>query len=276
MALNAEGTSRRTLLGAALGALAAVAAQAIGRADPVRATDNDLISVGTSYSATNLTALYNVANNNDVFQAESSGGSGSTGSGVAIRGISQQGRGVEGASQNGIGVLGSSTTGYGLAGRSNLSDGIIGRTFAAEKSGVVGEANSESAAGVEGRNLASGAKGSLATGFAGVLGSVPSTDGLIGVHAFALDPATALGVDGKATFSRSGKASVPKGRSSVDVAAPGGLDASSLVLAVPMASRAGVFVQAVTPNPATGTFRIIFNKIASSSLSTPVAWFIVN
>jgi hypothetical protein len=54
------------------------------------------------------------------------------------------------------------------------------------------------------------------------------------------------------------------------------LDAASLVLAVPMASRPGVFVQAVVPNPTAGTFRITLNKVASSSSSTPIAWFIVN
>ena len=72
------------------------------------------------------------------------------------------------------------------------------------------------------------------------------------------------------------KVSLPKGRSYVDVAAPGGLRPESLVLAVPTVSRLGVFVQAVTPNPATGQFRIYLNKVVSSSSSTPIARFIVN
>ena len=101
-------------------------------------------------------------------------------------------------------------------------------------------------------------------------------DSCAAVGAFALENAIALRVDGKATFSRSGRATVPRGRSAVDVLAPGGLDALSLVLAVPMMNRPGVFVQAVVPNPATGTFRINLNRVASSTSSTPVAWFIVN
>ena len=75
--------TRRTILGAGLGALAAFVAHAVGRPAAAEADNGDVIRVGDGHSATNLTYLYNIANSNEVFQAE-------TRTGVAIRGISRE------------------------------------------------------------------------------------------------------------------------------------------------------------------------------------------
>ena len=57
---------------------------------------------------------------------------------------------------------------------------------------------------------------------------------------------------------------------------PGDVDAGSLVLGNLLVNRPGVYVQSAVPNPATGTFKIYLNRVASSSSSTPVAWFVIN
>jgi hypothetical protein len=97
----------------------------------------------------------------------------------------------------------------------------------------------------------------------------------IGVEALGPGSATALSVQGRATFSRSGKALLPKGRTFVDVEVGGGLSPSSLVVATLMLNCVGVYVPSAVPNPAAGTVRIYVNKVASSASSTPIAWFVL-
>ena len=43
-----------------------------------------------------------------------------------------------------------------------------------------------------------------------------------------------------------------------------------------MLNRAGVYVQSAVPNTTTGKVRIYLNKVASSTSSTPIAWFVIN
>jgi len=98
----------------------------------------------------------------------------------------------------------------------------------------------------------------------------------IAVHAVGSAASTALSVEGRAAFSRSGRATLAKGKTFVDVAVGGGLSTASLVVATLMLNRPGVYVQSAVPNPATGTVRIYVNKVASSASSTPIAWFVLN
>lgn len=96
------------------------------------------------------------------------------------------------------------------------------------------------------------------------------------------DNGTALTVDGKARFSRSGRATVRAGRSSVDIyVGPGpeapfyGLEGTPLCFANLMTYRAGVFVTTVRPNyPSNGTIRIYLNRTVSAN--SFVSWFILN
>jgi hypothetical protein len=97
----------------------------------------------------------------------------------------------------------------------------------------------------------------------------------IGVHAEGIfASAVALKVTGKAVFSRSGKAIVPNGASSVTVSSIP-LTAASLVQATIQGPGAsGVYVRNVLVNPAASSFTITLSK--SVAVNTAVAWFILN
>jgi hypothetical protein len=95
------------------------------------------------------------------------------------------------------------------------------------------------------------------------------------------DNTTALTVRGKARFSRSGRATVAAGRSSVDVDFRPtdlpfyGLEGTPLCFANLMSYRPGVYVSAVRPNyPIKGKMRIYLNRSVASS--TFVSWFVLN
>ena len=104
--------SRRALLAASLGGLAALAAQALGRPALVRA-ENEYVRVGGEYStATSVTKIENTANNSTVLWGASGG------SGAGVYGTSDSGVGVVGYSGSAGGVYGESDSGYGLRGYS--------------------------------------------------------------------------------------------------------------------------------------------------------------
>jgi hypothetical protein len=109
--------------------------------------------------------------------------------------------------------------------------------------------------------------------YAGINGNAYAEAG-IGVHARnSFNSGTALKVEGKAAFNRSGKASVPKNKAAVDITVPGGLTTNSLIFANLTVYRAGVAVAAVRPNyPVAGKARIYLTK--SVTAATPVAWFV--
>jgi hypothetical protein len=81
----------------------------------------------------------------------------------------------------------------------------------------------------------------------------------------------ALDVRGKAKFSRSGRATIGSGRSSIKINVTG-VTWSSLVFAVLRSNRSGRYVRAVVPT--TGSFTIYLNTTVTSS--TYVVWFVVN
>lgn len=144
--------------------------------------------------------------------------------------------------------------------------------------GVQGIAQGSEAAGVSGLG-----RGYSTAGVAGV-SSGPAGTGVIGNAngsgtggAFQSDTGTALLVTGRARFSRSGRASVPKRRSYVDITVPGGLSTTtSSVLATIQRYRRGVAIAGVRLNyPSTGKARIYLTKIASTTATTPVAWFVI-
>ncbi len=306
-------TTRRALLGAGLGALIATVATALGRPLGARAADGDPMALGQAMVATVPTSITNGINGNNVFVAQSTAGNGLAGlssnaygvvgfsknlAGVrgestnndGVLGLATAGNGVKGTSDSGIGVQGRSNTDKGVYGYSNTGPGVYAYSgsnhavwgytdshapASAAHAGLRGQAHTDQTFGAFAENLIVGTKGSLGGPKAGVVGQAPDALGFIGVSAIGPDAATALSVTGKAAFSRSGSASVPKGKSFVDVSVPGGLSSGSLVVATPMLNRSGVYVQAAVPNPSSGTFRINLNKVASSSSSTPVAWFVI-
>ena len=81
---------------------------------------------------------------------------------------------------------------------------------------------------------------------------------------------------GRTTFHRSGRVNVPANRSYVDVTVPGGLASTAAVLATLQAFRSGVWVMSARVNyPTAGKVRINLNKVASTTASTPLAWFVL-
>jgi hypothetical protein len=115
-----------------------------------------------------------------------------------------------------------------------------------------------------------GSIGVAGDGAIGVLGRADT--GGIGVSARNFDVTqVALQVVGKVTFSRSGRATIGTGKSSVKVTLPG-TSTSSRVFAVLHSNRSGRYVRAVVPT--TGSFTIYLNTTVTSS--TYVAWFVIN
>lgn len=125
---------------------------------------------------------------------------------------------------------------------------------------------------------ASNASGTGVYGFSGA--SVPGapahvgvfgySDSGVGVYARAAT-GTALYVNGKVRFSRSGRVAVTAGHSSITKLLAG-VTTSSYVIATPQTNRAGVFVQAVVV--AAGKFTIYLNKTVAGT--TYVAFLVVN
>jgi len=83
---------------------------------------------------------------------------------------------------------------------------------------------------------------------------------------------TALAVRGVASFTRSGVVTLGGRAKSAIVAVPGGLTASSHVLATMQTNTGTVGVRAAVPNPATGKVTIYLTGTAPKG--TKVAWFV--
>jgi hypothetical protein len=105
----------------------------------------------------------------------------------------------------------------------------------------------------------------------GVAGFANGTTGSVGVLAQADLPNRALYVDGKAHFSRSGRATIGTGKSSIKVTLAG-TSSASRVFAVLHSNRAGRYVRAVVPT--TGSFTIYLNTTVTSA--TYIAWFVLD
>jgi hypothetical protein len=130
--------------------------------------------------------------------------------------------------------------------------------------GVYGRSESDFGIGVEGDALGQSGIGVYGVG-AGVGG--------IGIYAYAPFGSTALEVNGKASFSQSGKLTVPAGASQATVAGVE-LTGNSLVLANLQEDRPGVAVRAVVPNPATSSFTVFLTQAVTAA--SIVGWFVVN
>jgi hypothetical protein len=239
--------SRRSVLVAAAGAAVATAASALDPQAAVRAgTDGDVV-LGAANTATTTTSLAISANDADVLRVSGMSEN------AAIVGVNTDtGAGVRGEASFGAGVLGTSQSGTGVEGAVLTGNGILG--VSEEGSGVVGHITL-SGSGVHGHSFSTAGVGVRATAEAG----------------------RALVVVGKASFSRSGRATVPTGASYVDVSlvASGGLSGTPLCFANLQTRRPGIHVEAVRPNtPTAGTLRIYLNKAVPGA--TFVSWLVLN
>ncbi len=238
---------KRTLWATLAACFVLVGVLVISGASGATATQGMAVIAGQPNSETAPTEIHNDTTREaafgdglDVFSNNANGSTGVFGDGDS---------GVVG-SGNAVGVSGVGSTG--VLGQS-LTDG----------DGVRGLANNSCCSAVFGHNdgTGNGVAGQADTG-TGVLAA--STGG------------TALKVDGKAQFSRSGTATItgssttPKSSIVVNNVAH---TSKSLVMVTPQKNVAGVWVQAAVPNVSNSRFTIFLNKTVT--VSYPVAWFIV-
>jgi hypothetical protein len=226
----------------------------------------------------------------------------STGSGslhgVDGRGGSSSGNGVvgRGGAPNGVGVIGlGAGTGEGMRGTGGASGGSHGGTGvhgiggSPAGTGVSGEGSGSGFSGVGGKGTSGangvtglgigagdGVNGSALGGGSGVKG-VAGFANAVGVTAENTMGGTALDVNGRATFSGSGIASIPAG-SSTKVVTPGqDLTSSSIVLATLQNSGLGMtLIRSAVPDPSAGTFKITLNQAVPAGRTALIGWFIVN
>lgn len=164
-----------------------------------------------------------------------------------LSGFTLAGQGVHGDATSGQGVAGAATTGQGVKGSATTGDGVLGQSTSGKS--VHGVSTTGQAV-----------AGEATTG--------------IGVRAVATT-GYALDVAGRARFSRSGSVSIGANKTSVDVTVPGGLSGTPLVFAVIQYGRVGVWVTGARPNwPSAGKIRIYLNKVASTTTTTPIGWFV--
>jgi hypothetical protein len=260
------GPSRRELLAGTAGAVAATAAASLVRIPAALADDGDPVILGATNTASETTSIFRDNAGGPALHASSTVDDGA----ILGENLSVDGYGMRGVCQgsSGIGVLGlGGQTGVYASGADPGSTGLYG---IAEQDGVFGTGNAN---GVHGKGLtvvSTGVFGENTGNGTGVLGSTIMGTG---VHAAADDEAgTALKVEGKATFTRSGKAIVPSGSSSVTVSGVS-LTAQSLVLATVQVDN-GASVNSAVPNAGGSSFTINLTKKISAA--TPVAWFVVN
>jgi hypothetical protein len=147
--------------------------------------------------------------------------------------------------------------------QADTGDALKGWTDGAGSSGVLGFATDPGGFGVYGQN---GDRGVAALG---------TYDAALWASNVGYAAPFALKVAGKAKFSRSGKATVLKGKTYVDITVAGGLTSHSVIHATLQTYRTGVAIAAVRINyPSSGKARIYLTKVASTTASTYVGWFV--
>lgn len=177
--------TRRALLAGALGALAALAASAIGRPSPVRAEGQAVVVGGEYLDATSTTKITNLTTGEIVLWGESSTGTG-------VRGDSSSNTGVYGQSSSLFGVQGFSWSGTGVRGHSNSGTGVYGTSEATNQPATIGSSfgNSTGVLGVSGVSQPAAKAKTGVFGYAaqdnfsrGVTGESPAGIGVYGISA---------------------------------------------------------------------------------------------
>jgi hypothetical protein len=193
--------------------------------------------------------VQNTSNTSPAVQGESAG------SGPGVYGESIGPSGLSGTAGT-AGVVGDSNTNPGVVGLSSVANGVKGITTATDYGGVIGFDQSSGG------------------GF-GVQGYTESATG-VGISAVAVEStATALQVEGVATFSRSGLVSIAAGKTTATITGVV-LSASSLVLANLQNSLSGVYVVAVVTDVSGSKFEIYLSKAVPSGKTAHVGGLVVN
>lgn len=251
--------SRRALLAAAAGSVAAVAASAalpLG----VAAAPTAMMTEFTN-TASDVTELWGNGNGSNTFVARA------------------------GAMNAGHGLLGTSVAASGVAGWSVNPPISYWPEFVpsvTKWTGVFGTAPASTDADYQGSGVwgdspeigvfGSGTWGCAGYGAIGVEGDANDNPGSVGVWAYAPSTAqSALKVTGKVSFSRSGRTNIASGQSQLLINLAG-VATNSRVFAVLASNRSGRYVRAVVP--AAGKFTIYLNTTVTST--TVVTWFVLD
>jgi hypothetical protein len=179
---------------------------------------------------------------------------------IAVRGTTDSGWAgyFTAPDSTGIGVHASGGR-YGVRGFTDTGTGVYGANFGATGIGVYGQTGGSGSA-VYGEATASGV---AVFGKSTTNGTALRGDSASG---------TALQVNGKAKFSRSGLLTLAASAASITkTGVP--LTSASYVLATLQTNTAGLFIQGAVPNPAGSSITIYFSKTAPAG--TRVAWFVV-
>jgi hypothetical protein len=277
--------SRRAVLVASLGGVAAVAAHALGRPTPVHATDPNDVVLGQPNIATTTTEITNPDGDEDVFRA-SSGGAGN-----AIEGFSTSGAAIVGTSGSDFGVTGSSETLIGVHGYTLAATfpAVLGRSLAngpavygysggdeiaptaPVKTGVYGLATQDaSSRGVVGQSTAGRGVSGIAASGLGVRGY--ATDG-VGLSGEALT-GYALRTKGRVRLDKSAGITTVASGTSTKLVTPGiDLTSTSAVVATLNGDAGGATVDRVMIDTAADTFTIVLT--GNTSASVKVAWLVL-
>jgi hypothetical protein len=149
-----------------------------------------------------------------------------------------------------------------------LGSGDLAGVWGAGSLGVVGVG----APAVTGFGDGLGPPGLFGTAVYGFSGSTPpAPPDNVGVWAGADPGGYALQVNGRAKFSRSGRAAVSKGKSG-RIVTIAGLTSSNLVIATLQTRRTGVYILAAVPT--TGKFTLYLNRAVTAT--TYFAWLVLN
>ena len=280
--------SRRHLLAAAAGGLAALAAQAFGRPLPARAVDGDYVRVGWARTGTATTSIANTTDDSVVFQATSTAG------GIAVVGNSTSYFGVQGVSTSSIGVDGQSDTWYGVRGVSGTQTGVYGYSEAPDEAATVGHNNGESTgvlgfSGIPWTTLPAAPAKTGVYGYAhqdgaarGVWGRSAAGQGVRGQATsgtggyFTATTGVALQTSGRVRFGgAAGLATIASGSASKVVTPGVPIAADSKVLATMQTSAGGTrTIHRVVRDPAAGHFTIYLTAAATQDCT--VAWFVIS
>lgn len=294
MTTEASPTSRRAILGVALGSVAAGVVTTLSRPAAALAADGETMLVGHSYTETTATRLTQSNPNQVAFEAIHE----ATDSGIAISASSVAGPAILAGSLNGNGISAS-------GGQSAITaDGTETGVSASGATGVAASSTSPTGRGVFGFSSGVGVYGASDTsagviGYSGVGGGAePVTRTNTGVYGYADRDATSVGVRGFATsgtggsfattsgfaLKTSGRLSLAKASGSVTIAAgtksksitPGtDIAATTLAFATLQGSAGGTTtVHRVALNTSTNTITVYLT--ANATQAVKVAWLVLN
>jgi hypothetical protein len=259
--------SRRALLAGALGGVAALAANAIGRPLEVRAADNGNFVLGNTNNATQLTYLLNNTDSDTVLGIQSTTG------GLAISGVSNTNDGVVGTSQGaGNGVFGTSSTGVGVKGvgafgvhGSNSANGVGVVGLGAGGTGVWGQ--SASGIGTYGQSDSGTAVSAWATADGTALKAVRTAPNGSG---------WALDVMGRMKLSRSTSTSVAVGSATKVVSLSYDITDTTNIYCTLDTNQAGLYLRNIQRDHANNKITFRLSAAVASGKYARINYLVVN